>query len=106
MELVVDIYRLTEVLPTKEQYGLTSQMRKAAVSVPSNIAEGKSREHLKEYLHHLSIAQGSLGELDTQIEITCRLNYCQRAQAQPVFSRIDSIGKQLHALRASLASNG
>ena len=69
MELVVQVYRLTQSFPREEQYGLTSQMRRAAVSVPSNIAEGHARESSKEYLNHLSIVQGSLAELQTQIEI-------------------------------------
>jgi len=66
VELVVEVYRLTGVLPKQETYGLVSQMQRAAVSIPSNIAEGHSREHIKEYLHHLSVAQGSLAELETQ----------------------------------------
>ena len=65
MDLVVRVYRLTQGFPTHELYGLTSQMRRAAVSIPSNIAEGHTRESSKEYLHHLSIAQGSLAELET-----------------------------------------
>lgn len=70
MELVEIIYRLTQNFPKYEIYGLTSQIQRAAVSVPSNIAEGHTREHTKEFLHHLSIAQASLAELETQLEIS------------------------------------
>src|SRR4051794_28308447 len=63
MGLVTAVYQLTQTFPREETYGLAGQMRRAAVSVPSNIAEGHAREHLREYLHHLSIAQGSLAEL-------------------------------------------
>ena len=69
MDLVEQVYELTRDFPKQETYGLTSQIRRAAVSVPSNIAEGHTREHLKEYLHHLSMAQASLAELETQLEI-------------------------------------
>ena len=76
MDLVVDVYRLTQRFPRQEEYGLTGQMHRAAVSIPSNIAEGHAREHRKEYLHHLSIAHSSLAELQTQVEIATRLDYC------------------------------
>ena len=69
MNLVEQVYRLTRAFPKQETYGFSSQMQRAAVSIPSNIAEGHTREHLKEYLHHLSIAQASLAELETQLEI-------------------------------------
>jgi four helix bundle protein len=75
MDLVETVYRLSESFPAKEMYGLTNQMRRCAVSIPSNIAEGHTREHSKEYLHHISIAQASLAELQTQLEIAARLKY-------------------------------
>src|SRR6185295_19174039 len=75
MDLVEKVYLLTQNFPKQEVYGLTSQMQRAAVSIPSNIAEGHTREHSKEYLHHLSMAQASLAELKTQLEIAARLKY-------------------------------
>lgn len=102
MDLVEAIYPLTHEFPRDEIYGLRSQIHRAAVSVPSNIAEGHSREHLKEYLHHLSIAQASLSELETQLEITTRLKYLRKEQLFLVFEQISSLGRQLYALRDSL----
>ena len=78
MEVVELVYRLSRSFPRSEVYGLSSQIQRAAVSVPSNIAEGHTREHTKEYLQHLSIAQASLAELETQLEIAIRLKYALR----------------------------
>jgi four helix bundle protein len=75
MELVELIYRTSRDFPKEELYGLTSQIRRAAVSIPSNLAEGHTREHTKEFLNHISMAQASLAEVDTQLEIARRLNY-------------------------------
>lgn len=102
MELVELIYRVTQSFPKHEIYGLTSQIQRAAVSVPSNIAEGHTREHTKEYLYHLSIAQGSLAELETQLEIAARLNYLARGELLPILERVVSLGKQQYALRNAL----
>ena len=71
MDLVEQVYTLTQMFPKQEMYGLASQMQRAAVSIPSNIAEGHTRAYSKEYLHHLSIARASLAELQTQLEIAC-----------------------------------
>ncbi|MBI3737543.1 MAG: four helix bundle protein [Chloroflexi bacterium] len=102
MNLVVHIYSLTEGFPSKEVYGLTSQMRRAAVSIPSNIAEGHTRESSKQFLYHISVAQASLAELETQIEIAVRLNYCTSEQIEPLKHQTMSLGKQLYALRNAL----
>ena len=75
MELVALVYRLTSVFPAEERYGLSAQMRRAAVSVPSNIAEGVARRSNAELIHFLSIARGSLAELDTQILLADRLGF-------------------------------
>ena len=102
MELVVLLYEISEKFPSKEIYGLTSQLRRAAVSVPSNIAEGHTRESTKEYLHHLSIAQASLAEAETQIEIAFRLTYCTREDLERILTVSTSLGKQLYSLRNAL----
>lgn len=102
MELVEIIYRLTQNFPKHEIYGLTSQIQRAAVSVPSNIAEGHTREHTKEFLHHLSIAQASLAELETQLEIAVRLKYLGRDEFDRVLVLVVALGKQQYALRNAL----
>jgi four helix bundle protein len=104
MDLVEKIYNLTRNFPREETYGLTNQLRRAAISVPSNIAEGHTREHLKEYLHHLSMAQASLAELETQIEIATRLKYVQPEALEHFLSDLNSLGKQMYALRNALLS--
>ncbi|MBB3762225.1 four helix bundle protein [Xanthomonas arboricola] len=75
MSLVEAIYRLSHDFPDSERFGLTAQMRRAAVSVPSNIAEGAARRSTAEYLRYLSMARGSLAELDTQLQIAARLQF-------------------------------
>ena len=102
MILVEKVYMLTHDFPKQEMYGLTSQIRRAAVSIPSNIAEGHTREHLKEYLHHLSMAQASLAELETQLEIAVRLRYLLTRTVEQIQSAINSLGKQMYALRNAL----
>jgi four helix bundle protein len=106
MDLVEQIYHLTQIFPSNEMYGLTSQVRRCAVSIPSNIAEGHAREHSKEYLYHLSVAQGSLAELQTQIEIARRLEYLSNDQAQQVSEQALSITRQLYSLRNALMKRG
>ena len=102
MALVEQVYRLTGEFPAQENYGLTSQMRRAAVSIPSNIAEGFVRESTREYLQHLSVAQASLAELETQIEIAARLEYLPRAVSMDVLEGTVSLSRQLFALRNAL----
>ena len=102
MEIVEGVYRLTSDFPKYEVYGLSSQIQRAAVSIPSNVAEGHTRAHTREFLHHLSIAQGSLAELETQLEIAVRLDYVSRGRIEPLLGRMVSLGKQQFALRNSL----
>lgn len=105
MNLVENVYTLTKAFPKEESYGLTSQIRRAAVSIPSNIAEGHTREHLKEYLHHLSMAQASLAEVETQLEIGVRLKYLRSTAVKEIQNDISSLGKQMYALRNALVRN-
>ncbi|MBK9291987.1 MAG: four helix bundle protein [Bacteroidetes bacterium] len=91
MELSVDIYRITQSFPSTELYGLTSQLRRAAVSVASNIAEGSGRHSTKEFLQFLNIANGSLAEIETHLELAYRLNYIQSIELQPNINHIRSM---------------
>jgi len=102
MDLVEQIYQLTQSFPAQECYGLTSQMRRAAVSIPLNIAEGHTREHSKEYLHHLSMSQASLAELQTQLEIAGRLKYLSLNDVNQSLEQATSLSRQLFALRNAL----
>src|SRR5690606_1481914 len=85
MDLVEEIYRLLPLLPDEEKYELRSQLRRAAVSVPSNIAEGYGRKHRGDYVRHLSIARGSLMEIETQIMVAVRLRMLERDKAIPAW---------------------
>ena len=102
IELVKILYELTSSFPRSETYGLASQMQRAAVSIPSNIAEGHAREAIKEYLQHLSIAQASLAELETQLEIARQLNFISEVDITQLLEKISSLGRQLFALRNAL----
>jgi len=105
IDLVEDVYRVTELFPKQEVFGLCSQLRRAAVSIPSNIAEGHAREHLKEYLHFLSVSLGSLAELVTQLEIATRLSYLSKEKLNQILEQTDLLGKQINALRNSLLNS-
>ena len=102
MDLVVMVYEVSQKFPQKEVYGLASQIQRATVSVPSNIADGHTREHTKEYLFHLSVAQASLAEVETQIEIAFRLKYCTKEELDKILTHSTSLGKQLYSLRNAL----
>jgi four helix bundle protein len=95
MDVVETVYQITAKLPASEQWGLISQMRRAAVSVPSNIAEGYGRQATGEYRHHLSIARASSLELETQILLCRRVGYLAQDDLKPVLSQIDDISKML-----------
>ena len=102
MDIVEAVYRMTAGFPKSELYGLTGQVRRAAVSVPCNIAEGHARASTKEYLNHISIARGSLAEMQTQLEIACRLRYIESAELNLALEQSAVLGKQLNALRDAL----
>jgi len=102
--LVEEVYRATRAFPRSELFALTSQMQRAAVSVPANIAEGQVRGYAGEYLHHLAIAHGSLAELLTHIEIARRLGYLPDTQATALAGKAESLSRQINALRAALGT--
>jgi four helix bundle protein len=102
MDMVEEIYRLTKRFPKDEMFGLTSQIRRASVSVPANIAEGYGRLHRKEYLNHLSIAQGSLLEAETHLQIAVRLEYLDREQVEHAWGLMQDVGKMLRRLITAL----
>ena len=99
MDIVIVVYRLSPQFPKAELYGLASQIRRAAVSVPSNLAEGHERATTKEYLNHVSTAQASLAEVETQLEIATRLGYISSLELTAVLDETAILGKQLHRLR-------
>jgi four helix bundle protein len=104
MDLTVEIYNLVKRLPREETYALSDQMRRAVVSIPSNIAEGQGRNSDKEFINFLSIARGSLWELETQIEICERLHYIDSELASKVYSLTTEVSKMLNSLSNSLKS--
>ena len=87
--LVLEVYKITKTLPRSETYGLTQQIRRAAISIPSNIAEGFNRFHNKEYRQFLYIALGSCAELETQIEIATELNYINEENKKIILEKIN-----------------
>ncbi|WP_394003746.1 four helix bundle protein [Luteimonas sp. WGS1318] len=96
MQLVEAVYRATSTFPADERYGLTAQLRRAAISVPSNIAEGAARRSTSDYLRHLSFARGSLAEVSTQLEIARRLGFCTASSIDPelldrTFARLNAL---------------
>ena len=102
MELVRQIYTITAGFPREEIYGLTSQLRRAAVSVPSNLAEGAARTGPREFLQFINIAQGSLSEIDTQIELSKMLNYIDEQTFNNIQKQLTTISKQLYGLSRSI----
>jgi four helix bundle protein len=101
-ELVKLIYKLTKSFPRDELYGLTSQLRRAVISIPSNIAEGHSRHSTKDYVNFVSVAIGSLAEVDTQTILAQDLEYVTAKDCEAVNTSIQSLQRMLHALRQSL----
>jgi four helix bundle protein len=102
MDLVVLSYGLARHLPDSERYGLATQIRRAAVSIPANIAEGHGRKHLGDKLHHLSVANGSLKELETHLLIAERLAFLISANIQPALKLAEELGRMLSVLTQKL----
>jgi len=102
MDLVTEVYKLTQKWPVEEKYGLTAQLRRAAVSIPSNIAEGSARGSTADFSRFLNIAQGSLAEVETQLEIACRVDLVDRASL--FTNEIISLRRMLSGLKKSLDS--
>lgn len=104
MEIAEACYRLTKIYPKDELYGMTSQIRRAAASIPANIAEGYGREYRKEYMQFLRIAQGSLKELETHLLLSQRVDLATAEMTAPILTECDSLGKMLRSLIRKLGS--
>ena len=102
VDLVVQCCQITEIFPRRERYGLVSQIRRAAVSIPANIAEGNGRDHLGDYLRHLSFASGSLKEVETQLWIANRLEFVDEPRLDEVLAGTAEVGRMLSGLKRSL----
>ncbi len=102
IDFVVEVYRLTESFPLDEKFGLTSQIRRASVSIPANIAEGAARESDKEFVRFLSIAQGSTSEVETEMLIANRLGYITSQKHVAIKSSLDDIGRMITGLSKHL----
>lgn len=104
MDLSEEVYRLSQVFPSHELYALTNQIRRAVVSVPSNIAEGQARSSTAEFSQYLSIARGSLAEVETQLLLAFRFNYLSATETTQAFDLVTQIGKMLNTLRKRVVS--
>jgi four helix bundle protein len=102
MVLVEHIYRVTAQFPADERFGLTAQIRRAAVSIPSNIGEGKRRKRGRAFLHRLDIALGSQGEVEVQLEIARRLHFIDQDEYQHLLDRVTEVGRMLNGLIESM----
>jgi four helix bundle protein len=105
MRLVETVYTMTRQFPQEERFGLARQMRRAAVSIPSNIAEGRGRNSEKSFAHFLNQAQGSLYELETQMELARNLSMIPPQQAEELLEKAAEIGRMLNGLRTTLLRN-
>ena len=100
--LVSNVYRLTAGFPTAERFGITSQMRRAAISIPANIAEGHGRASTGEFLNQLSIARGSANELETLLHVAKQLSMADDTQLQPIANELDAVQRMIVTLRSRL----
>lgn len=104
MEVAVEVYSLVKQLPKEEQFALSSQMRRSAVSIPSNIAEGQARNATKEFVHFLGIANGSKSELETQLMLCTKIGYFSETEIQTTMASLEKVGKMLNALMKNLTT--
>jgi four helix bundle protein len=102
MELIAECYRVSATFPRAEQFGLTIQLRRAAISVAANIAEGNGRWHRKEYLHHLSISRGSLNEAETYLRVAVMLAYATTSETGKAYALAKEVSRMLTGLRRRL----
>jgi four helix bundle protein len=102
MDIVVEVYRVTRVFPPEEKFGLTAQLRRAAIAIPSNIAEGRSRLGSGEFRRFVSIARGSGGEVETQLAVAVALGFADARELKPLLSQLDRLSKMLFSLYRSL----
>jgi four helix bundle protein len=102
MELVVSIYQITKTFPEAEKLGMTQQIRRSGVSVPANIAEGHGSSHLKVFLNHLSIARGSIMELETYMQLAEKLGFAEDNELNSVQNQLEQVSKLLSGLIHSL----
>jgi four helix bundle protein len=105
MKLATEIYKITKLFPSEERFGLTQQMRRASVSIPRNIAEGAARQGKKEFRNFLSVAQGSLSELDTQLELSVLLGFLEENKYGEISNPMVMIDKMLTSLIRSLSKS-
>jgi four helix bundle protein len=104
MDLLEEIYRLSRPFPREEDWGLTSQLRRAVISVPANIAEGNARGSRRDYAHFVSIARGSLSETETLVLAAIRLKYLREEHAKAALSLLDEVGRMLNTLHNRLTA--
>lgn len=103
ISLAKAVYNLTKNYPSDERFGLVAQMRRAAVSIPSNIAEGQARRTTGEFVQFISNAEGSAAELDTQLILSVELGFCAKATALPIYELLEEERRMLNALRRKLS---
>lgn len=102
MDVAETVYALARRMPKKEEYRLTAQMIRAAVSVPANIAEGHARATRRDYAHFISISRGSAAELETLLMLVVRAKFADEAELAPLFAEVDSVSRMLNRLHARL----
>ena len=105
MDLVAEVYQVVKKLPKEELYALSDQIRRAVISIPSNIVEGYGRNSSKEFSHFISIAKGSKSELETQLLLCVKIDYLKESDIQNVMYLIDQVGKMLYSLQEKLTVN-